>query len=173
MINARSFQGNLDLLSAVNLFQLIRLASLSGQLMVRCADNTTHFIFTEGKINYGFSRDSRRENGQVLLDSQLLSVDQLKACLFNRKTSEKKKRLGAIAAADDHLPQTHNIGILYRHTRDVLFETLTWTEGSFSFVSNSSLSDEGLVLKEGIDSLIMKGLIFLDDSSAASSRMTQ
>ncbi len=173
MINKRSFQGDLSQLSAVNLFQLIRLTSLSGQLVVRCAENTTHFLFTEGKINYGFSRESRQKNGQALLDSQLLTVDQLKACLLNQKTSEKKKKLGAIGVENGCLLQTQVIDIFYKQTRDVLFETLTWTEGSFSFVSNSPLSDEEIVLKEDIDSLIMKGLIFLDDSSAASSRMTQ
>jgi hypothetical protein len=165
MVNKRSFQGDLSLLSPVNLFQTIGLATLSGQLVVRGTKNTTYFIFTKGKLNYGFSLEGRKQIGQILLDSQLITIDQLKVCLADQKKSEKWKKLGSIVVENGYVKHSEITDLFQIQIKDVLFETLTWTEGSFTFVDTSPLTDEDIVLEENIDALILQGLVCFDDLS--------
>ena len=166
MVKKRSFQGDLDLLSPVNLFQMIGLAYLSGQLVVRGPENTAYFIFTKGKLNYGFSLEGRKKIGQILLDSQLITVDQLKACLADQKKMEKWKKLGSIVVEKGYMKHAEIIDFFQTQIKDFVFETLTWKEGNFTFVDTSPLNDEDIILEENIDTLILQGLVFFDDVSA-------
>jgi hypothetical protein len=166
--NYRSFQGDLNLLSAANLFQLIGLASLSGQLMILGTDNATHFVFTRGKLNYGFSREGHKKIGQILVESKLITTHQLQICLDCQKTSGKKQKLGAIAVENGFLSQSKLLGLFYKQTEGAFFLALTWTEGRFNFADTSPLNDEDIVLDENINTLVLKGLISFDHSNSTS-----
>ena len=168
MVDYRSFQGDLSLLSAVNLFQLIGLAALSGQLAIRCADNAAHFIFTRGKLNYGFSREGHKKIGQILVEAKLITTDQLEICLKNQKASENGQKLGSIAVGNGFLRHSQILDVFYKQTEKALFQALTWSEGRFNFVDTSPLHDNDIVLEESIDSLLMKGLISIDHSNGTS-----
>jgi Domain of unknown function (DUF4388) len=159
----RSFTGDLKLVSAVNLFQLIKLGSLSGHLMVYCDPNSTHFIFTEGKLNYAFSWRERKKIGQILLDARLITNDQLQACLDDQKTAEIWQKLGSIFVTRGYLQQSQLTKIFQRQLKSALFETLNWTEGKFKFVDTSPLIEGDIILHEDIEPLILQSLIMLDE----------
>jgi hypothetical protein len=163
MIESRSFNGDLSLVSTVNLLQLIKSASLSGHLMVYCEENSTHFIFAEGKLNYAFSRQGRRRIGQTLLESQLITTDQLKACLDDQKAADKWQKLGSIVVERGYLQQSQLKDIFKRQLKSALFETMTWKEGKFKFIDTSPLVEGDVILEEDIESLILQGLIMLDE----------
>ena len=166
--NYRSFQGDLNLLSATNLFQLIGLASLSGQLTILGSNNAAHFIFTRGKLNYGFSREGHKRIGQILVESELITTHQLEICLSKQKSSGKRQKLGSIAVENGFLLQSTLLDLFYEQTEGAFFQALAWTEGRFNFVDTSSLSEKDIVLEENINTLVLKGLIFLDNRSANS-----
>jgi hypothetical protein len=161
----RSFHGDLGLLSTVNLFQMIGLAGLSGQLVVRGPEKTAYFIFTKGKLNYGFTMEGRKKFGQILLDSQLITADQLEVCLADQKKLEKWKKLGSIVVDNGFLQHSQLTDLFHLQIKDVLFETLTWTEGTFTFVDTSPLTSGDIVLEANVDSLILQGMVFFDDVS--------
>ncbi len=121
MTDYRSFNGDLSLVSAVNLFQLIKLAFLSGRLVVNCEDNSTHFIFTEGKLNYAFSRQGRKKIGQTLLESQLITNDQLKSCLEVQKAADRWQKLGSIFVKNGYLKQSHLTEIFHKQHHQTVF----------------------------------------------------
>ena len=162
MVNKRSFHGDLSLLSAVNLFQLIGMASLSGQLKVSCAKNSSSFIFTEGRLNYAFSREGHKKIGQILLESQLITIDQLKSCLADQRSAKKWQKLGSIAVKNGYIQQSNIADIFFTELKVALFEVITWEEGRFSFVETPPLADDDIVLEENIDSLVMQALFFID-----------
>ena len=166
MQNKRSFQGDIGLLSPVNLFQLIGLASLSGQLVIRSRHDTVYFIFTKGKLNYGFSKESRKKIGQILLESELLTVEELDICLADQKASVRWKKLGSIAVENGYLQLSEITDLFYSQIKDILFETLTWTQGSFTFVDSSPLTEGDIVLEESIDSLILQCLLLFDETAS-------
>jgi hypothetical protein len=166
--NYRSFQGDLNLLSAVNLFQLIGLASLSGQLMILGTNNATHFVFTRGKLNFGFSREGHKRIGQILVEAKLITTHQLEICLEKQKQSGKRQKLGSIAVENGFLLQSKILDLFYKQTEGAFFQALTWTEGRFNFVDTTPLSDKDIVLEENINTLVLKGLISLDHSSLTS-----
>ncbi len=165
--NYRSFQGDLNLLSATNLFQLIGLASLSGQLTILGSNNATHFVFTMGKLNYGFSREGHKRIGQILVESNLITTHQLEICLFKQKTSGKRQKLGSIAVENGFLLQSTLLDLFYEQTEGAFFQALAWTEGRFNFIDTSPLSNKDIVLEENINALVLKGLISLDHRSVA------
>jgi hypothetical protein len=166
--NYRSFQGDLNLLSATNLFQLIGLASLSGQLTILGSNNATHFIFSKGKLNYGFSREGHKRIGQILVELNLITTHQLEICLSKQKASGIRQKLGSIAVENGFLLQSTLLDLFYEQTEDAFFQALAWTEGRFNFVDTSTLSDKDIVLEENINALVLKGLITLDHRSAGS-----
>lgn len=160
----RSFKGDLSLVSTVNLFQLIKLASLSGHLKVYCETNSTHFIFTDGKLNYAFSRQDRKKRiGQTLLESQLITNDQLTACLNEQKTSETWQKIGSIVVEKGHLKESQLTDIFQKQLRTALVETMTWTTGKFKFIETSPLVEGDIILQEDIESLILQSLIMFDE----------
>jgi len=163
MTTVLSFHGDLRLVSAVNLFQLIKLATLSGHLVVNCAENSTHFLFTEGKLNYGFAREGRKRIGQTLLDSQLITNHQLKACLDNQKTAERWQKLGSILVENGYLKYSQITDIFQKQLKSAFFETVTWKEGKFIFIDTSPLVEGDIVIEENIETLILQSLILLDD----------
>ena len=85
-------------------------------------------------------------------------------CLALQQISETKKKLGSIVVEVGYLQKSQLIDLLSRQIKDALFETLTWTEGNFTFVDASPLSADDIVLDENIDSLLLKGLCFLDNN---------
>lgn len=164
MVTTRSFHGDLSLLSAVNLFQLIGLASLSGQLKMSCAENSINFIFKEGRLNYAFSRTGHKKIGQILLESQLITIDQLKICLADQKTARKWQKLGSIAVKNGYLQQSHITDIFFTQLKTSFFEAITWEEGRFAFIDTMPLNDDDIVLEENIEPLIMQALMLFDSS---------
>ena len=162
MVNTRSFQGDLSLLSAVNLFQLIGLASLSGHMKMSCARNSIHFVFSDGKLSYASSRVGHKKIGQSLLDSQLITTDQLKSCLAEQKTAEKWQKLGSIAVKNGYLRESHLTDLFYEQLKQAIFEVITWEEGKFTFVDTSPLTEEDIVLEENIEPLLMQAVILID-----------
>ncbi|MGB3211849.1 MAG: DUF4388 domain-containing protein [Desulforhopalus sp.] len=159
----RSFNGDLSLVSAVNLFQLIKFGSLSGHLIVYCEENSTHFIFTEGKLNYAFSRQGRKPIGQTLLESELITNKQLKTCLEDQKAADQWEKLGSIIVKRGYVKQSQITDIFNKQLKSALFETMTWTEGKFRFTDTSPLVEGDVILEEDIEPLILKGLIMLDE----------
>ncbi len=163
MTDLRSFDGDLGLISPVNLFQLIKLAGLSGRLSCRCFDNSTHFIFTEGKLNYAYSERGQKKLGQTLLENRLITGEQLKLCLDHQKAAETWQKIGSIFVKNGCLKQAQLTAIFQKQLKSTLFETITWTEGKFSFSEDSPLVDGDFILDEDIESLVMQGLILLDE----------
>lgn len=163
MSDLRSFNGDLSLVSPVNLFQFIKLSSLSGRLLVNCRENSAHFFFTEGKLNYAFSQDNRKRLGQTLLDFRLITTDQLKICLAHQKKADQWQKLGSIFVKNGYLKQSQLTDILQKELQSALFETLSWTEGEFRFVDASPLVEGDIILEEDIESLILQSLILLDE----------
>ncbi len=168
MVNNRSFHGDLSLLSAVNLFQLIGMASLSGQLKMSCAKNSIYFIFTEGRLNYAFSRQGHKKIGQILLESQLITSDQLQACLTHQKTAIKWQKLGSIAVKNGYIQQDNITDIFFTELKVALFEVITWEEGRFTFIDTIPLTNDDIVLDENIEPLVMEACFFLDSGGSAS-----
>jgi len=162
MVNKRSFYGDLSLLSAVNLFQLIGLASLSGQLKMRCAENSIIFIFTGGRLNYALSREGHKKIGRILLESHLITTEQLRDCLVEQKTAKKWQRLGAIAVKNGYIQHAQITDIFFTQLKTAFFEAITWEEGKFEFIDTVPLTDEDIVLEENIEPLIMQALFLMD-----------
>ncbi|MDR3632150.1 MAG: DUF4388 domain-containing protein [Desulfocapsaceae bacterium] len=166
MHSKRSFQGDLSLLSPANLFQMIGLASLSGQLVIRGHRGTAYFIFAKGKFNYGFSQESRKKIGQIFLDSGFITLDQLNICLADQKSLAKWKKLGSIVVENGYMQLSELVEIFHAQVKETLFETLTWKTGSFTFVDSSPLTDDDIVVEANIDSLILQGLHLFDETNA-------
>jgi hypothetical protein len=107
--------------------------------------------------------EGRKKFGQILLDSQLITADQLEVCLADQKRLDKWKKLGSIVVENGFLKHSQLTDLFHLQIKDVLFETLTWKEGTFTFVDTSPLMSGDIVLEANIDSLILQGLLLFDD----------
>jgi hypothetical protein len=169
MKNAHSFHGDIGLLSPANIFQLIGLAALSGKLILRNGSDAACFVFCDGKLNYGFLTRDRRKLGQTLLESKLITAEQLQICLALQKASAPWKKLGKIAVENGYLGKSQISDLFYRQIKVALFEAISWQEGTFSFVDCSPFSRDDIILEENVDTLVFNGLIYLDENCSKAS----
>jgi len=164
MRKPRSFHGDIGLLSVANLFQLIGLSALSGKLVLRYDPDAAYFIFSDGKVNYGFLTRDRRKLGQTLIDSQLLTAEQLDTCLASQQVTAPWKKLGLIAVEHGYLNKAQISDLFYNQIKEAFFTALSWPEGTFSFVDSTPFTKGDIVLEENIDTLVFNGLIQLDEA---------
>jgi hypothetical protein len=169
MKNARSFHGDLALLSPANIFQLIGLATLSGKLILRNGSDAACFVFCDGKLSYGFLNRDRRKLGQTLLASKLITAEQLQVCLALQKASAPWKKLGKIAVENGYLDRSQISDLFYRQIKVALFEAISWQEGTFSFVDCAPFSSDDIILEENVDTLVFNGLVYLDENCSKAS----
>ncbi len=127
-----------------------------------CARNSIHFIFSDGKLSYASSRVGHKKIGQFLLESRLITTEQLKICLAEQKTAEKWQKLGSIAVKNGYLQESHLTNLFYEQLKEAIFEVITWEEGRFTFVDTSPLTEEDIVLEENIEPLLMQAVILID-----------
>lgn len=164
MKNASSFHGDIGLLSPANIFQLIGMATLSGKLILRNGSDAACFVFCDGKLNYGFLNRDRRKLGQTLLESRLITAEQLEVCLTLQKASVPWKKLGKIAVENGYLDRSQIRKLFYSQIKVALFEAISWQEGTFSFVDCSPFTRDDIILEENVDTLVFNGLIYLDEN---------
>ena len=131
-------------------------------MKMSCARNSIHFVFSDGKLSYASSRVGHKKIGQFLLESRLITTEQLKICLAEQKTAEKWQKLGSIAVKNGYLKESHLTNLFYEQLKEAIFEVITWEEGKFIFVDTSPMTEEDIVLEENIEPLLMQAVILID-----------
>jgi len=161
-----SFQGNIAAIALDNIFQLLEFAALSGKLEVNSRDNIGNFYFTKGVLTYGMLHINHRKIGEILLDSQLITEEQLQECLDLHKQSQFQRRFGQILLEKNYIQSARLDDSLHRQIKEAFFEALSWQEGTFFFYQNQTPSPEATRLQARVDHLLLEGMVYLDNSAA-------
>ena len=90
------FQGAIDTVTIEGVFQLLYFTSLTGKLLLLNPPEKATFHFVNGQLTWGSLHSNQKQIGQRLLDSELITEEQLNECLSIHINQKNKKRLGEI-----------------------------------------------------------------------------
>ncbi len=158
-----AFQGDLSVITIENLMQLVGHAALSGELQLTTHGNSAIFFIRKGTLIYGFLEENPMRIGQRLIEGNYITSKHLQECLSLYKSESPRPKIGKILFEKGYLQQDDLEKTIREQIKDILFEVLSWKEGSFTFSIKKSPSDEGIFLDERIDHLILAGIIHLDN----------
>ena len=162
---AAALKGDIAAIALENIFQFLDLAALTGRLDIRSPANSGSFYFRNGALTHGVLRVSQRRIGEILLESNLITTDQLQECLRLREQARPPRRFGQILLDQGYIPPAKLDGSLLQQMKEAFFETLSWHEGSFVFYPKLVPAPEEVQTRARIDSLLLEGMVHLDEAA--------
>ena len=161
------FQGSIDIVTIEGIFQLVYYASLSGKLLLLNPPEKASFYFSKGKLTWGTLHTQQKQIGQRLLDSSLITEEQLDECLTIHINEKNKKKLGKILVEKGFLQSDMLNSNLKQQAKDAFFTALTWKSGTFAFISDFTSGEDEITFSERIDHLLIEGVVHIDKNSAS------
>ncbi len=145
-------QGNLNEFSLSQIFQLISLAGKTGSLTVSSKGAEGKIYFREGQVFFAITPQNRIPLGMRLIDTGLMSQDELKEALLCQQ-EQPEKRLGEILISmgmkKDLLEQ-----FIKEQIEDALFEIFDWKEGSYYFETDNVPEEEDIGVYMSVEDII-------------------
>ena len=161
-----SMQGNISVIELNTIFQFLDYAGLSGELRVVTEQNNASFFFNKGLLIFGSLSFNKKRIGDMLIDSGLITRDQLNRCLLIHSQLGGRRRLGDILVRKGLVNFNDLSDSLQVQARDAFFETLSWKRGMFFFYANQYPAKDEILINERIDHLLLQGLVRMDDASS-------
>ena len=161
---AVDFQGSLKVLAIESVLQILYFTKLSGKLILLNPPDKATLFFTKGKLVWGTLHNQQKHLGQRLVDSEIITDEQLNECLKIHMDENHKARLGEILIKKGFVQTSILQENLKDQVKDAFFHVLSWDQGTFAFVSELG-SDEEIVLDERIDHLLFEGVVQIDRDS--------
>ena len=161
-----SLQGDIGAVPVENIFQLLDFAALTGKLEIQSKDNSGVFYFRKGMLIYGLLQSNQRKIGQILLDAQAITEEQLEECLQLHKRSGTRKRFGKFLLEKGYAqPYLLDKSLLYQ-IREAFFEALSWNEGTFKFYVGQKPDPNEIQMYGRINRLLLEGMVHIDQVSS-------
>ena len=157
-----ALQGDIAVIAIEDVFQLFDFAALTGKLEVFSPANSGTFYFKKGALVHGVLQISPRRIGEILLESRLISPEQLQECLRLHKHQHPKLRFGRFLVEMGYILPERLDESLLSQIKESFFETLSWQQGSFLFYQNQEPEPEEVRLSARIDHLLLEGMIRID-----------
>ncbi len=159
-----AIRGNLGMIPAGELFQLLKFKDHTGILHLARGQAHLEVYIREGLITFAWARRMEEEFllGRFLVESDAISVHDLELFLQSRRggnklLGEQLRKLGHVTA--------EQLGVALKHqTEALLFEVLRWGEGAFAFYVTENPPPEAREanLRLPIDSILMEGFRRVD-----------
>lgn len=163
---APAMQGDISAITLENVFQLCDFAALTGKLEIESPSNCGIFYFRNGTLIHGLLRINQRKIGQLLLEAQVITQQQLDECLRLHQQLGADHRLGQILLKMGYIKPGWLDKSLLAQVKEAFFETLSWQEGTFKFYPNQAPTPDTAQFYTRIDHLLLEGMVALDDQAS-------
>ena len=159
-----AMQGDIAAVSLVNIFQFFSLAGLTGRLDIRSPANSGHFYFSEGILTHGVLQTSRRRIGEILVESQVITEQQLQECLRVNASNGPAKRIGEVLLERGYLHPVKLDDTLFMQMKEAFMATLNWEEGNFAFYPDQAPPIGDFQTSARVDQLLLEGMVDNDEA---------
>ncbi len=164
-----ALQGNIAIIELNTIFQFFDYASASGELRIISDDNKACFFFRKGMLIFGALSVNQKKIGSLLLDSCLITPEQLAHCLDIHARHEGNRRLGEILVGRGFIDFDSLARMLKQQAREAFFATLTWKQGRFYFYADQFPAEEEVLLNDRIERLLLEGFVRMDNATGDAS----
>lgn len=159
-----ALQGNIAIIELNTIFQFFDYSSASGELRIIGEDNDACFFFRQGMLVFGALTVSQKKIGSLLLDSCLITQEQLAHCLDIHARHEGSRRLGEILVGRGFIDFDSLARVLKKQAREAFFATLSWKKGCFYFYADHFPAEEEILLNDRIERLLLEGFVRMDNA---------
>jgi len=134
-----AIEGPLRELGLHDVFQLLDLSRKTGVLRItsHLRDNDGTVFFDSGSIVFASIRSNPHRIGDRLVANGRITAEELERARALQQREGGKRRLGQILVEMGSLTPHELEHEVERHIEEVVFELLSWREGSFSFAEGS------------------------------------
>jgi cytochrome c-type biogenesis protein CcmH/NrfG len=159
-----AIEGPLAELSIQDVLQLLELAHKTGLLTVRSDRLNDEAIvhFTRGAIVFAVRRRSTRRLGQLLIRAGRLTQRELDRALELQR-GNPSQRLAEILLEMGSVGEEELERQLRFQMEETIYELMPWTDGYFKFEERSDLSEQRLLARVRVESLLMEGARRIDE----------
>ncbi|CAN2049029.1 hypothetical protein GMMP13_720018 [Candidatus Magnetomoraceae bacterium gMMP-13] len=124
-------KGNFDTFFLSNILQLLCDSKKAGMLQVTRGKDTTRVFLKEGVIVYAASSQKRTRLEYLLINSGVITPDQLKECSSQEKT--KKQTTYNILVEKGYLSQDKLKQFIRKQIENIIYDLLLWEKGNFEY----------------------------------------
>jgi cytochrome c-type biogenesis protein CcmH/NrfG len=159
-----AIEGPLAELSIQDVLQLLELAHKTGLLTVRSDRLNDEAIvhFSRGAIVFAVRRRSTRRLGQLLIRAGRLTQRELDRALELQRANPAQ-RLAEILLEMGSVGEEELERQLRFQMEETIYEIMPWTDGYFKFEERTDLSEQRLLARVRVESLLMEGARRIDE----------
>ena len=161
-----ALQGDISAIAIEDVVQLFDFAALTGKLEIQSTTNSGTFYFRKGSLIHGLLQINHRKIGQILLDSGVITAQQLEECLLLHERTDTRQRFGQILLEKGYAKSDWLDKSLLRQVKEAFFETLSWHEGNFRFYPGQIPAPDEVQMHARIDHLLLEGMVHIDQNAA-------
>jgi tetratricopeptide (TPR) repeat protein len=168
-----AIEGPLAELGMQDVLQLLELAHKTGLLTVRSDRLNDEAIvhFTRGAIVFAVRRRSTRRLGQLLIRAGRLTQRELDRALELQRANPAQ-RLAEILLEMGSVGEEELERQLRFQMEETIYEIMPWTDGYFKFEERADLSDQRLLARVRVESLLMEGARRIDEWTRLESKVS-
>lgn len=161
-----AIEGPLRELGIQDVLQLLELAQKTGVLTVRSERLNDEAIvhFSRGEIVFAVRRRSTRRLGQLLIRAGKMTRADLDRALEKQRT-DPTKRLAEILLELGAVTEEELARQLRFQMEETIYELMSWEEGYFKFEERAEITQQRLLARVRVDSLLMEGARRMDEWS--------
>ncbi|HOX46662.1 MAG TPA: response regulator [Myxococcota bacterium] len=160
-----ALRGNLGMVPAAEVFQLLKFQSHTGILHIARGAAHIEFFMRDGAVAYARADKLDEEFllGRFLVEGGAITARDLEMFLENRKGTSRL--IGEQLVKLGHLTQEQLNDAIGRQTAELVYETVRWGEGEFAFYVSENLPVEAREagLSFHVDGLLMEGFRRVDE----------
>lgn len=157
-----SLEGRLEDLSLADIFQIIHLSKKTGVLTVENSTCKGRIVFHSGQILYA-SLQNREKLGERLIKEGLIQEKDLEMALRIQKERKMHEPLGSILAENKFVDKNALEGILQEQLKEVVYELLSWADGSFKFEPEKAVPELPIGGSLSPEYLLLEGSRLMDE----------
>lgn len=157
-------EGPLNELSLQDVLQLLELANKTGVLTIRSERLNDEAIihFTRGAIVFAVRRRSTRRLGQLLIRAGKLTQREVDRALELQRL-DPTRRLAEILLEMGSVSEEELEHQLRFQMEETIYEVMPWDEGHFRFEERSEMTEQRLLARVRVESLLMEGARRIDE----------
>lgn len=153
-------EGNLSRFEVPDLLNLLSMGRRTGVLVLERPSQETKVFLRDGRPVYATSTSDELRLGNLLVRLGKLNAEAVRDALVRRGGSGY--RLGQLLLADRLLSEDELASVLKVQVSQVIFETLDWRAGGFTFFDRVSPPAAAVTLEMDLQNLIMEGVRRID-----------
>lgn len=154
-------KGNLAAFEPIFVFQILNLAQATGELRIKRLDNRASVYFDRGNVRFAEIAARPVKLGEYLVREGYISKEQLERSLSMKSP---RMKLGRILVREKILQESVLKQALEEQIKEVVFEVVTWNEGTFTFEKGKKPKSQDISIDVPLDRLMLEGLKRLDES---------